>query len=120
MSKPVTVSLFSPAVLMVYAAGLVQGFALVSFPALSSVLTRGLGFTDAEYGAIFLPQVALTVVGAIGGGAMARRVGLKPLLAGCRPAGERGFAAAVGGRRLGGFRRIPVRHGRHGDIGTRL
>lgn len=75
-----TVSLLSPAILVVYAAGLAQGLTLVSFPALSSVLIQGLGFTDAEYGAIFLPQVALTVIGAIGGGALARRIGLKTLL----------------------------------------
>jgi fucose permease len=80
MSTPTTPSFFSPAVVTVYAAGLMQGLTLVSFPVLSSVLTQGLGFTDAEYGAIFLPQVALTVVGAIGGGSLARRVGLKPLL----------------------------------------
>jgi MFS family permease len=80
MNNPTTPSFGSPAVVTVYAAGLMQGLTLVSFPALSSVLTQGLGFTDAEYGAIFLPQVALTVAGAIGGGALARRVGLKVLL----------------------------------------
>ena len=58
MSTIGTISLFSPSVLAVYAAGLAQGLTLVSVPALSSVLTRELGFTDAEYGAIFLPQVA--------------------------------------------------------------
>jgi MFS family permease len=80
MSNPTIPSFVSVAVVTVYAAGLMQGLTPVSFPALSSVLTQGLGFTDAEYGAIFLPQVALTVVGAIGGGALARRIGLKPLL----------------------------------------
>lgn len=80
MSTPTTPSFLSPAVVTVYAAGLMQGLTLVSFPALSSVLTQELGFTDAEYGAIFLPQVALAVVGAVGGGALARRIGLKVLL----------------------------------------
>ena len=80
VNNPTTASLVSPAVLAVYAAGLVQGLTLVSFPALSSVLTQELGFTDAQYGAIFLPQVALAVVGAIGGAALARHVGLKLLL----------------------------------------
>ena len=80
MSTWTTTSFLSPAVVTVYAAGLMQGLTLVSFPAVSAVLKQTLGFSDAEYGAIFLPQVALTVAGAIGGGALARRVGLKVLL----------------------------------------
>ncbi|HYN39175.1 MAG TPA: MFS transporter [Rhodospirillales bacterium] len=68
-------------VLIVYAAALVHGLALVSFPALSAVLTRGYGLSDAEYGASFLPQVACAVLGALLGGGLARRLGLKSLLA---------------------------------------
>jgi fucose permease len=71
----------SPAVVVVYASALFQGLALVSFPALSTVLTRGYGLTDAQYGAIFLPQVACAVLGAILGGGLAHRVGLKKMLA---------------------------------------
>ncbi len=63
-----------------YSAGLAQGLTLVSFPASSAVLKQMHGFTDAQYGAIFLPQVAFAVVGALGGGAMANRLGLKTLL----------------------------------------
>jgi fucose permease len=55
---------------------------MVSFPASSTVLLGPLGLTDAQYGAIFLPQVALAVVGSISGGALARRLGLKVLLLG--------------------------------------
>ncbi|MGQ0620956.1 MAG: MFS transporter [Panacagrimonas sp.] len=67
-------------VLATYSAGFLQGLALVSFPASSSVLKGSLGLSDAQYGSIFLPQVAMAVVGALGGGALAARLGLKNLL----------------------------------------
>ena len=43
------------AILAVYAAGLLQGLALVTFPAASGVLTSasGYGLSTAEYGAMF-------------------------------------------------------------------
>jgi fucose permease len=63
-----------------YLAGMLQGLTLVSFPASSAVLKQLHGFSDAQYGAIFLPQVAFAVIGALGGGALAARVGLKALL----------------------------------------
>ncbi len=69
------------AFLVVYATALMHGLALVSFPALSAVLTRAYGLTDAQYGASFLPQVACAVLGALLGGGMARRLGLNRLLA---------------------------------------
>jgi fucose permease len=65
-----------------YLAGMLQGLTLVSFPASSAVLKQMHGFSDAQYGAIFLPQVALAVIGALGGGALASRLGLKTLLGG--------------------------------------
>jgi fucose permease len=68
------------AVGIVYSAGLLQGLALVSFPASSVVLKQMHGFTDAQYGAIFLPQVAAAVLGALAGGSCATRWGLKTLL----------------------------------------
>jgi MFS family permease len=80
MATSTTASVLKPAVLIVYAAGLLQGLTLVSFPALSSVFTQSLGFSAAEYGAVFLPQVTLAVVGATAGGALAGRLGLKQLL----------------------------------------
>ena len=64
----------------VYGAALLQGLAMVSFPASSTVLTGSLGLSSAQYGAIFLPQVALAIVGSVGGGTLARRFGLKALL----------------------------------------
>ncbi|MBK8538207.1 MAG: MFS transporter [Candidatus Competibacteraceae bacterium] len=68
------------ALLAVYLIAFLQGLTLVSFPASSAVLKQMHGFTDAQYGAIFLPQVALAVLGAVAGGTLARRLGLQPLL----------------------------------------
>ena len=68
------------ALLAVYLIAFLQGLTLVSFPASSAVLKQMHGFTDAQYGAIFLPQLALAVLGAIAGGTLARRLGLQPLL----------------------------------------
>ncbi len=65
-----------------YLAGMLQGLTLVSFPASSAVLKQMHGFSDAQYGAIFLPQVAFAVIGALGGGALASRLELKLLLSG--------------------------------------
>lgn len=70
-----------PAIALVYLAGLWQGATLVSFPAGSALLKNSLALSDPQYGAIFLPQVALAVVGAVGGGALAQRLGLRRLLA---------------------------------------
>jgi len=63
----------------VYAAALFQGLTLVSFPASSEVLMQAHGFTHAQYGAIFLPQVAAAILGALGGGALSGRFGLKTI-----------------------------------------
>ena len=68
------------AVNVVYLSGLLQGLTLVSFPASSTVMRQMHGFTDAQYGSMFLPQVALAIVGSIVGGTLARRLGLKHLL----------------------------------------
>lgn len=68
------------AVAAVYLSALLQGMTLVSFPALSAVLKELHGFSDAQYGAIFLPQVAAAIIGAMVGGALAKKIGLKALL----------------------------------------
>ncbi|MFZ1415844.1 MAG: MFS transporter [Defluviicoccus sp.] len=78
---PMPGSIAWPAVAVVYAAAFVQGMTLVSFPALSAVLKETLGLSDAAYGAIFLPQVACAVLGALAGGSLARKLGLRALLA---------------------------------------
>ena len=67
-------------VALVFLVGLFQGLTLVSFPALSSVLKSTLQLSDAQYGTLFLPQVALTALGAITGGMLAKRLGLPLLL----------------------------------------
>jgi predicted MFS family arabinose efflux permease len=66
--------------LALYGAALLQGLVLVSFPASSAVLRHMHGFSEAQYGAIFLPQVLLAVVGALAGSALAGRLSLKKLL----------------------------------------
>jgi len=69
------------AVLIVYAGALLQGVALVSFPAVSAMLKQTLTLSDADYGSIFLPQVAFAIVGAVAGGGLARKIGLRTLFA---------------------------------------
>lgn len=64
-------------VVFVYLAGLVQGVVMVSFAASSAVLRGRHGFSDTEYGSIFLPQVALAALGAIGSGALSRVLDLR-------------------------------------------
>ena len=62
-------------------AGLVQGLALVTFPAASSIFTgphpQGYGFTTSQYGAMFLPQVILAILASSLAPAFARRWHLK-------------------------------------------
>lgn len=65
---------------IVYAAAVLHGLVLVSVPASSSVLRAQHGFSDAQYGAAFLPQVALAIIGALTGGSFARRLGLRTVL----------------------------------------
>jgi ABC-type Fe3+-siderophore transport system permease subunit len=49
---------------VVYVAGVVQGLALVTFPAASSIFTspQGFGFDNTRYGAMFIPQVVLAIL----------------------------------------------------------
>lgn len=63
----------------VYAAGVVQGLALVTFPAASAILTSAAhyGLSREEFGGMFLPQ-ALTAVGAsLLGAGLNRRLGTR-------------------------------------------
>jgi len=66
---------------LVYLAGLVQGLALVTFPAASSIFTsphpQGYGFSSTQYGAMFLPQVVLAILASSLAPALARRWKLK-------------------------------------------
>jgi fucose permease len=69
---------------LVYLAGLVQGVALVTFPAASSIFTsphpQGYGFSSSQYGAMFLPQVVLAILASSLAPALARRWHLKRVL----------------------------------------
>ena len=66
----------------VYGAGLVQGVALVTFPAASSILTSPAyyGLTSTSYGALFLPQAIAAISGALAGARLTVRLGLKRML----------------------------------------
>ena len=66
----------------VYAAGLLHGLALVTFPAAIAVFTdpHAYGLSNAEYGAIFAPQTVLAVTAALLGGRLARQWGQKRVL----------------------------------------
>ena len=52
---------------VVYAAGMVQGIALVTFPAASTILTDPSEYdlTNTQYGALFLPQVVTAITAAL-------------------------------------------------------
>lgn len=68
------------AMVVVYAAALLQGLTVVSFPASANVLKSAYGLDDAGYGSLFLPQMALTIAGSLVGAALARKLGLRALL----------------------------------------
>lgn len=67
---------------LVYLTGLVQGLALVTFPAASSVFTspHGYGFSSTRYGAMFLPQVVLAILASSLAPKFANRWSLKRVL----------------------------------------
>ncbi|HEY1786557.1 MAG TPA: MFS transporter [Verrucomicrobiae bacterium] len=65
----------------VYAAGLVQGIALVTFPAAGAVFTSatGYGLSNTEYGAMFEPQAAMAIVSSLLGAGLMSRLGAKQI-----------------------------------------
>jgi MFS family permease len=69
------------AVAVVYLAGLAQGLALVTFPAISSVLLSPTGYalSTTAYGALFLPQAITAVSGALLGAGLVGRFGLRSI-----------------------------------------
>ncbi len=93
---------------LVYGAAFLQGLAVVSFPGLSAVLTGDLGISDAAYGALFLPQIALAVLGALAGGLLARRFGLKRLLVGAMLANVASQLCLAGSALAGPAAVLPV------------
>ncbi len=66
-------------VVAVYAAGLVQGVALVTFPAASSILTSPeyYGLTSTAYGGLFLPQALAAIGSALAGPTLIGRFSIK-------------------------------------------
>ena len=66
----------------VYTAGLLQGLALVTFPAASGVFTdpHAYGLSNSEYGVMFAPQTVLAVTAALLGSRFARRWGEERVL----------------------------------------
>jgi fucose permease len=64
---------------VVYGAGLVQGIALVAFPASSAILTspQYYDLSSTAYGALFLPQAVAAILAALSGAGLMRRVGIK-------------------------------------------
>jgi MFS family permease len=66
----------------VYGAGVVQGVALVTFPAASAILTspQYYNLTSSQYGAMFLPQALTAILAALLGAGMTRSLGAKRIL----------------------------------------
>jgi fucose permease len=69
-------------VIAVYAAGLAQGVALVTFPAASSILTSPdwYDLSSTAYGGLFLPQAIAAIVASLAGARLAGTLGPKRLL----------------------------------------
>ena len=66
----------------VYGAGLIQGVALVTFPAASSILTSPsyYGLTNTAYGSLFLPQALAAIAASLFGARLTKRAGAKRIL----------------------------------------
>ena len=66
-------------IVAVYSAGLVQGVALVTFPAASSILTSPdyYGLTSTAYGGLFLPQAIAAISAALAGSRLTAQLGVK-------------------------------------------
>jgi MFS family permease len=64
---------------VVYSAGVVQGIALVTFPAASTILTDPAEYdlSSTQYGALFLPQVITAITAALLGAGLSGRFGTK-------------------------------------------
>ena len=63
----------------VYGAGIVQGIALVTFPAASTILTDPPEYdlSSTQYAALFLPQVITAIAASLLGARLADRFGIK-------------------------------------------
>ena len=63
----------------VYVAGVIQGLALVTFPAASTVFTspQHYGLSTTEYGSMFVPQAVTAISASLLGAGLVRRLGIK-------------------------------------------
>jgi MFS family permease len=66
-------------IVTVYAAGLIQGVALVTFPAANAVFmsSSDYGLSTAEYGGMFVPQAVLAIIASLLGAGLRKRLGSK-------------------------------------------
>jgi MFS family permease len=66
-------------IITVYSAGLIQGVALVTFPAASAVFTNpsDYGLSSTEYGAMFVPQAVTAIFSSLLGAGLRKRLGAK-------------------------------------------
>jgi MFS family permease len=67
---------------LLYVAGVVQGLALVTFPAASTIFAspKGFALSSTQYGAMFMPQVVLAILASAFGSRLARRLELRGVL----------------------------------------
>jgi fucose permease len=67
---------------LIYLAAVVQGLALVTFPAASSIFSSPSGFdlSSTQYGAMFIPQVVLAILASALGPWFAQRLGMRGVL----------------------------------------
>ena len=66
----------------VYTGAVIQGVALVTFPAVSAIFTSPshYGLSTTEYGALFVPQAIMAIAASLLGGSLAHRFGGKGVL----------------------------------------
>jgi fucose permease len=66
-------------ILTVYAAGLVQGVTLVTFPAANAIFTSAsyYGLSSTEYGGMFVPQAVTAIISSLLGAGLRKRAGTK-------------------------------------------
>jgi MFS transporter, FHS family, glucose/mannose:H+ symporter len=67
---------------LIYAVGVAQGLALVTFPAASVIFTspKGYGFSATRYGLMFVPQVVMAILSSSAAPRLAQRWGLTRVL----------------------------------------
>ena len=63
----------------VYTAAVIQGVALVTFPAASTIFTspQHYGLSSTEYGSMFVPQAIMAIAASLLGAGLTRRLGIK-------------------------------------------